>query len=116
MGQLRYLSAIKHVDLVIGNSSSGLIEVPAFFKPTLNLGLRQSGRLKAASVIDCNEKTDEIVAGIATAISPEFQSHINGSSSPYGIGGASRKVKDYLKAIDLNDVLMKKFHDYPVSL
>ncbi|MBF0473781.1 MAG: UDP-N-acetylglucosamine 2-epimerase, partial [Nitrospirae bacterium] len=55
LGQLRYLSAIKHVDVVIGNSSSGIIEVPYFKKPTVNIGNRQKGRLSALSVINCND-------------------------------------------------------------
>ncbi|MDF2684727.1 MAG: neuC, partial [Brevibacillus sp.] len=70
LGQLRYLSAIKHCDLVLGNSSSGLIEVPYFKKPTVNIGIRQRGRLRPNSVIDCNESKEEVVDAIQKALSP----------------------------------------------
>ena len=60
LGQLKYLSALQHVDVIIGNSSSGLLEAPSFKKPTINIGDRQKGRIKADSVIDCDECTDAI--------------------------------------------------------
>jgi UDP-N-acetylglucosamine 2-epimerase (non-hydrolysing)/GDP/UDP-N,N'-diacetylbacillosamine 2-epimerase (hydrolysing) len=56
MGSLLYLSAVKHVDMIVGNSSSGIVEAPVFRKPVVNLGKRQEGRLKAASIIDCEEQ------------------------------------------------------------
>jgi UDP-N-acetylglucosamine 2-epimerase (non-hydrolysing)/GDP/UDP-N,N'-diacetylbacillosamine 2-epimerase (hydrolysing) len=111
LGQLRYLSALKHVDVVIGNSSSGLIEVPAFKKPTVNIGMRQSGRLKASSVIDCSEEKDEIVASIERAWSRTFQDSLKRVASPYGAGDASHNIKNILKSVCLRDVLMKSFYD-----
>lgn len=111
LGQLRYLSAIKHVHLVLGNSSSGLIEVPYFKKPTVNIGNRQRGRLKPVSVIDCNESKGEIKEAIMKALSPSFQELLATMKSPYGDGFASRKVKDCLKRVKLNDIVMKSFYD-----
>ncbi|MBZ0156712.1 MAG: UDP-N-acetylglucosamine 2-epimerase [Alphaproteobacteria bacterium] len=111
LGQLRYLSAIRHVDIVIGNSSSGLIEAPALKKPTINLGDRQKGRLKADSVIDCYENAEAIIAAIQKALSMDFMLSISTVVSPYGEGNASVRIKNYLKSVDLKDVLQKKFFD-----
>ena len=61
---MRYLSCLQYVDAVIGNSSSGLLEVPSFKKPTINIGDRQRGRLKASSVIDCQPIASEIISSI----------------------------------------------------
>lgn len=111
LGQVKYLSAIKYTDVVVGNSSSGLIEVPAIKKPTVNIGDRQRGRLKAPSVIDCNENTDAIVAAIKKALSPDFQSLLPEIVSPYGCGNASFRIKECLKSKDLEGILMKRFYD-----
>jgi GDP/UDP-N,N'-diacetylbacillosamine 2-epimerase (hydrolysing) len=111
MGQLLYLSAIKNVDIVVGNSSSGLVEVPALHKPTVNIGERQSGRLKADSIIDCEENKKAIVEAIKKGLSPEFKTILKNAVSPYGQGDASLKIKEYLKKVSLQNILMKKFYD-----
>jgi len=111
LGQLKYLSAIQLVDVVIGNSSSGLIEVPVLHKPTVNIGERQQGRLKAASVIDCSEETSAIKHAINYALSAEFQIQLPSVVSLYGQAGASLKIKEVLKNYNLHDILMKKFYD-----
>lgn len=111
MGQLLYLSAIKNVDIVVGNSSSGLVEVPALHKPTVNMGERQSGRLRADSVIDCEETEQAIVAAIKKGLSPGFKSILKNVISPYGQGDASSKIKEYLKKVSLQNILMKQFYD-----
>ena len=111
MGQLLYLSAVKHVDMIIGNSSSGIIEAPYFHKPVVNLGKRQEGRLKAASVIDCEERTEDIVGAIRRGLSPAFQETVKKAVNPYGRGNVSVKIKEYLKKASLEDILIKKFHD-----
>jgi UDP-N-acetylglucosamine 2-epimerase (non-hydrolysing)/GDP/UDP-N,N'-diacetylbacillosamine 2-epimerase (hydrolysing) len=111
MGQLLYLSAIKNVSIVVGNSSSGLIEVPALKKATVNIGDRQRGRLRADSVIDCEEKKQAIVSAIEKGLSPEFTSILANVVSPYGQGNASFKIKEYLKKVSLQNVLMKQFYD-----
>ncbi len=111
LGQLRYLSAILHVNMVIGNSSSGLTEVPSFKKPTINIGDRQKGRIKADSVIDCIPKTVEINKAIQTALSDDFQAKLGLVENPYGAGGASRKIVDILKNIDLDGIVKKEFYN-----
>lgn len=111
MGQLRYLSALRYVDAVIGNSSSGIIEAPAFKKPTVNIGPRQQGRIKSPSVIDCGETADEIIAAINLALSEEFQSRISSSESPYGDGNSAPRIKEVLKTFRLEGILHKTFYD-----
>ncbi|TVL99725.1 MAG: UDP-N-acetylglucosamine 2-epimerase (hydrolyzing) [Candidatus Brocadia sp. WS118] len=111
LGQLRYLSALSHVDIVIGNSSSGLTEAPTFKVPTINIGDRQRGRIKAASVIDANPKQLEIVEAINKALSESFQQILPSVMNPYGEGGASWKIKNIIKSFNLEDILKKSFHD-----
>lgn len=111
LGQLKYLSAVKHVDVVIGNSSSGIIEVPFLKKPTVNIGDRQRGRLKPPSVIDCTEDEKEIVLSIKKAISPDYLQSLKSFHSLYGDGNASTKIKDYLKTVDLKNIIFKKFFE-----
>ena len=89
LGELRYLSCIQYVDGVIGNSSSGLTEVPSFYKGTINIGDRQRGRLKAASVIHCKPIKNAISRAIAKLFSEEFQAQLQTTKNPYGTGGAS---------------------------
>lgn len=111
MGQARYLAAMKHSDVVVGNSSSGIIEAPAFFKPTVNIGARQRGRLRASSVIDCMGEKDDIVAALRKALSRDFQKALPETVNPYGKPGASAAMKAKLKNIRLDGILMKKFFD-----
>lgn len=113
LGQLRYLSCIKHIDAVLGNSSSGLIEVPSFRKPTINIGARQDGRLKAESVIDCKPLKSEISKAIETAFSHHFQEKLSLVENPYGDGGASDKIIEILSSIPLKGLVRKKFYDLP---
>ena len=111
LGQLRYLSCIKYVDGVVGNSSSGLLEVPSFSKGTINIGDRQRGRLKAESVIDCEPEQGSITAALQKLYSKEFQLKLETVKNPYGEGGASEKVVDILARMPLEDILMKRFFD-----
>lgn len=111
LGQVRYLSAVKHVDVVIGNSSSGILEVPAFKKPTVNIGDRQRGRLRPTSVIDCAETAEEIAWAIEKALSPEFRGQLENMTSPYGDEYVSGKAKEILKRADLQNILFKGFYD-----
>lgn len=114
LGQLNYLSAISHVDLVLGNSSSGLIEVPSFKKPTVNIGDRQRGRLMAESVLQCEENMASIIATINKALSSDFQRIVKEVQSPFGNGNSSYRMKEFLKSIDLTGILKKKFYDLDV--
>jgi GDP/UDP-N,N'-diacetylbacillosamine 2-epimerase (hydrolysing) len=111
LGQRRYLSCIRHVDGVVGNSSSGLTEVPSFRKGTINIGHRQRGRLKAASVIDCPPDREAIGAALDRLYSPAFQTSLAAVRNPYGEGGASEAIVRILAEARLDSVLKKSFHD-----
>lgn len=111
LGQLRYLSCLKHVDGVVGNSSSGLIEAPSFGVGTVNIGDRQAGRLKAASVIDCAPERQAIEAALARLASAAFGEELKGAHNPYGEGGATAAILEVLRRHPLAGVLKKAFHD-----
>lgn len=111
LGQLGYLSCLGQVDAVVGNSSSGLIEAPSFGIATVNIGDRQAGRLKAASVIDCAPQADAIRAALTRALSPDFREEIASVVNPYGEGGASEAIVRILREHPLEGLLKKQFHD-----
>jgi len=113
LGQLRYLSCIQHVDGVVGNSSSGLAEVPSFKKGTINIGDRQRGRLRAASVIDCEPDQDSIRNALKRLYSAEFQAQLSAVENPYGNGGASGAIVRRLESQSLDNLLKKRFYDLP---
>lgn len=115
LGQLRYLSALKFVDIVIGNSSSGILEAPSFKIATINIGDRQKGRIKAKSVIDCNSTKKEILNSIKKAYSKDFKKDLKTIKNPYDIGKTTNKIIDIIKKIDLNNVLKKTFYDINIS-
>jgi UDP-N-acetylglucosamine 2-epimerase (non-hydrolysing)/GDP/UDP-N,N'-diacetylbacillosamine 2-epimerase (hydrolysing) len=114
LGQRRYLSAMMHSDAVVGNSSSGIIEAPAVKTATVNIGARQGGRLKAASIIDCADDADAITRAIGHALSPEFRAGLSEVESLYGSGDAAAKITQVLKEADLEGILIKPFHDVAV--
>ena len=101
LGVLRYLSAVKYAKLVIGNSSSGVIEVPALGTPTINIGDRQKGRMMAESVIQCDPAQDQINLAIQKGMTQEFQKMAKNIKSPFGDGTTSSQivqiVLDYLR-------------------
>ncbi len=99
-----YLNALKHVDMVVGNSSSGIYESPSFGIPSINIGDRQKGRLMAASVINCKAQTPDIVKVIRTSIGKRFENLLN----PYGDGKSSARIVEQLKAIPHPDRLLQK--------
>ncbi|MDI7226663.1 UDP-N-acetylglucosamine 2-epimerase, partial [Leptospira santarosai] len=107
----RYFSCIRFVDGVVGNSSSGLLEVPTFRKGTVNIGGRQRGRLKAESIIDCDIEEGAILQAIEKLYSKEFQNLLSSVKNPYGEGNASSKIVDVLENISLDHILKKKFFD-----
>jgi GDP/UDP-N,N'-diacetylbacillosamine 2-epimerase (hydrolysing) len=113
LGMVRYLSAIKYSSVVIGNSSSGILEVPSFGLPTINIGDRQKGRLQADSIINCMPITDEIEKAMALAISTEFRNKARLTINPNGDGNASEKIVDKLREfLQQNNInLKKKFYD-----
>lgn len=111
LGQLMYMSCIAQVDGVVGNSSSGLTEVPTFKKGTINVGDRQQGRLQASSVINCEPSEVQIKSAIERLYSPEFKLNLVKSSNPYGAGGASLKIVKVLKEVSLDGIIKKPFYD-----
>lgn len=111
LGQLRYLSAMCHVDAVVGNSSSGLIETPSFRIGTINIGDRQKGRIKASSVIDCLPNKTSILDSLKYLYSNDFQTSLNNVSNPYGDGEASKKIIKTLESINFNNILKKSFYN-----
>jgi GDP/UDP-N,N'-diacetylbacillosamine 2-epimerase (hydrolysing) len=113
LGQLLYLSCIAQVDGVVGNSSSGLVEVPSFRKGTVNIGDRQRGRLQASSVINCKSDRESIATGLEILYSIEFQSRLCKVINPYGEGGASDKVVNTLKNYPIAGIVKKTFYDLP---
>jgi GDP/UDP-N,N'-diacetylbacillosamine 2-epimerase (hydrolysing) len=111
LGQIRYLSCLRHVDAVVGNSSSGLTEAPSFRIGTINIGDRQRGRLKAASVIDCTPDRSSIGAALGKLYSPDFQAGLAGVRNPYGEGGASERIVAVLRDHPLDGIVKKAFYD-----
>ncbi len=115
LGQLLYLSCLQQVDGVVGNSSSGIIEAPSFRIGTINIGERQRGRLRAASVIDCAPTKRAIAGALRQLFSGEFRARLPRVSNPYGEGGAAARVAAILSACEPRTLLKKKFHDLPVT-
>tara|TARA_Y100001934_G_C12193417_1_gene697573 strand:- start:594 stop:1088 length:495 start_codon:yes stop_codon:yes gene_type:complete len=111
LGQLRYLSCVNHVDGVVGNSSSGLIEVPSFKKGTINIGDRQRGRIKADSIIDCAPTRQSILEALGKLYSTHFQKNLKTVHNPYGNGGASEAIVKILESVSLDYILKKEFYD-----
>ena len=116
LGQLRYFSAMKYASAVVGNSSSGILEAPALKVPTVNIGDRQRGRIRSDSVIDCAESEQSIIAAISEAIKPQHRKKTDKAIYPFGVAGASRKIKNVLKTVDLDNILMKPFYDLPMEM
>jgi len=111
LGQLRYLSCLAYVDGVVGNSSSGLSEVPSFKKGTINIGDRQRGRLQAASIINCEPNRKSISAALEKLYSTDFQECLSRVTNPYGDAGASEAIISEVKSVTLDGLLKKRFYD-----
>lgn len=113
LGQLRYLSAMQFVDAVVGNSSSGLIEAPSFRIGTINIGDRQRGRVKAASVIDCKPTRQAIGEALKRLYSSDFQQCLQQAANPYGEDPVANRIAQVLAAYPLDGILKKTFHTQP---
>jgi len=111
LGQLRYLSCIKHVDGVVGNSSSGIIEAPTLKKGTVNIGNRQQGRIKAESIVDCEPNRASIYQAIQIMYSDQFRRKLDNLDNPYGVGGASQLVVETLETFQFSANATKVFYD-----
>jgi UDP-N-acetylglucosamine 2-epimerase (non-hydrolysing)/GDP/UDP-N,N'-diacetylbacillosamine 2-epimerase (hydrolysing) len=114
LGRRRYGTVLRAADAVIGNSSSGIIEAPAVGTPTVNIGPRQQGRLRAPCVIDCDAEAGAIVAAIRHALSDEIQVQAARCETPYGRGGASERIYEKLRELPLENILMKRFYELEV--
>ena len=111
VGQQVFLSCLKHMDVMIGNSSSGLIEAPSLQIPVVNIGNRQQGRLRAANVIDVGYDADAIRGAIEKSLSKAFRSQMASVVNPYDEqkdGKASYRIKEVLKSVELSDSCVKK--------
>jgi UDP-hydrolysing UDP-N-acetyl-D-glucosamine 2-epimerase len=113
LGQVRYLSAVKCAAVVVGNSSSGIIEVPSFDVATVNIGMRQQGRLAAKSVIHCSPNKNDIVNAIQNGISKKYKIDDEYIVNPYGCGDASGQIIKLLK--EFRRSTFKSFYDLNVG-
>ena len=111
LGHQKYFSLCKFIDFYIGNSSSGIIELASFKKPSINVGTRQSGRMKPKNVIDCDYKKENILKKIQVATSSKFKKKIIYLKNPYYKRDTSKKILKNLKKINFNKILYKKFVD-----
>lgn len=109
MGQLNYLSCLQYVDAVVGNSSSGIIEAPSFKIATVNIGNRQSGRIKAESIIDCEPNHTSVSNAISQVYSQRFTEKLKSLTNPYGDGETSLRIFSVLKSLNRNITTKKQF-------
>ncbi|HUK78520.1 MAG TPA: UDP-N-acetylglucosamine 2-epimerase [Thermoleophilia bacterium] len=114
LGSRRYLSLLAQVDVCLGNSSSGIIEAPALGTPSVDIGARQSGRERAASVLHCEPRAADIAAALQRALSPELLDLAQTCDNPYGDGHAAERIVATLRRVlPLSGPLIKRFHDLP---
>lgn len=111
LGTLRYLSVMKIVTAVVGNSSSGIVEAPSAPTASINIGNRQKGRIQAVSTINCKCSQREIETAFNGVKSVEFQQEVSKVTNPYGNGNASRQIVEVLKKTDLSKLNTKSFYD-----
>ena len=114
LGQLRYLSLLRNADAAVGNSSSALLEAPAFELPAVNVGNRQRGRIRAANVIDCQSERRAVAGALTEALDPSFRTSLRAMANPYGDGRVSERVVRLLASAPSPDELRdKRFFDLP---
>jgi len=111
LGQKKYYSCCRHSDFMIGNSSSGLLEMPSFKKFSINIGDRQLGRVKAKSVINCDTTTKSMIRAIKYSLNPVNKLKLKHVINPYGKGGASKKIVNILKNKKFDNLILKGFFD-----
>lgn len=111
LGHMRYLALVRAAAAVVGNSSSGIIEAPALGTPTVNIGPRQDGRLRAVSVIDCAPTPDAIAGALAQALSPQMQARAAHGETPYGRAGTAARIAEVLSTVPLEGLLTKPMHE-----
>lgn len=113
LGYQRYLSALQYVDVVVGNSSSGVVEVPSFGIPTVNIGDRQKGRLRAESVIDCAPQEEAIRMALQQAATPAFREQARQVTNPYEQPDTVQRIFEVLRDHPLDGIIKKHFYDLP---
>jgi UDP-hydrolysing UDP-N-acetyl-D-glucosamine 2-epimerase len=112
-GSRGYFSLMNEAEVMMGNSSSGIAEAPSFGLPVVNIGTRQTGRIRAANIIDCGYEVQEIMDAVNRAMSPEFKSGITGMLSPFGDGHAAERIVERILSIgSLNGLLRKRFSSF----
>lgn len=111
LGLKRYLSTLQFVKAAVGNSSSGIIEVPSFGIPTLNIGDRQKGRLASKSVVNCGTSKDEVIAGLKLCLSVEMQKAAKTYENPYAKPDTANLIYQELKNVELAGLNLKTFYD-----
>ncbi len=111
LGSLRYLSLMKQVTAVVGNSSSGILEAPSAHTATINISDRQKGRIQAESIVNCSTKKEDILQAFRKVQSEEFRNKLNGITNPYGNGNASNKIIGIFKTISVDKLSQKTFYD-----
>jgi GDP/UDP-N,N'-diacetylbacillosamine 2-epimerase (hydrolysing) len=116
MSQTLYLSAMKHVDAVVGNSSSGIIEAPSMLVPTVNIGDRQKGRIRAASVIDSSQSKKSVATALGKGLSYNFKQSIKNIKNPYEKKNTAKEIKRKLKICDLGKIIKKQFYNFNLPI
>lgn len=111
LGLRRYLSTLQFVKAAVGNSSSGIIEVPSFGIPTLNIGDRQKGRLASKSVVNCGTSKDEVIAGLKLCLSEVMQKAAKTYENPYAKPDTANLIYQELKNVELAGLNLKTFYD-----
>ncbi|MFH1581694.1 MAG: UDP-N-acetylglucosamine 2-epimerase [Pseudomonadota bacterium] len=111
LGQLNYLSMMRFVDAVVGNSSSGIVEAPSFKIGTINVGDRQKGRIRTESIIDCDADKQSLEKAFKKLYSREFQKMLKGVTNPFGDGKSAVRIAAILKNYDLSNIVKKRFHN-----
>lgn len=110
-GQLRYFSLMRFMKAAVGNSSSGIVEVPSLHIPTLNIGIRQNGRRRAASVVDCGVTLDEISRGLHRVLGADMQQLARTVQNPYEQPDTLQRIVDVVCNTPLEGITVKRFHD-----
>ena len=110
-GQLRYFSLMRFMKAAVGNSSSGIVEVPSLHIPTLNIGIRQNGRRRAASVVDCGVTLDEISRGLHRVLGADMQQLASTVQNPYEQPDTLQRIVDVVCNTPLEGITVKRFHD-----
>jgi GDP/UDP-N,N'-diacetylbacillosamine 2-epimerase (hydrolysing) len=105
---------MKHVNVLIGNSSSGIIEAPSLNTPSIDIGERQKGRIKADSIINCNPNKKSIIEAIQKGVSETFLSDKRIFINPYEKRGTSEEIISIIKHIDMRNIIKKRFYNIPI--